>query len=89
VRGSRSEPIPLNGEPDSDDEDDWLLEPLEDMRGEASARFSGEDAVRGTPCHVITAGTGSHEFTVWVDDVYIRRVSEKIIGTSRLGGRAG
>jgi hypothetical protein len=89
IFGRPGEPIPLNREPDSDDGDDWLLEPLEDMRGAASARFSGEDAVRGTPCHVITAATGSHELTVWVDDVYIRPVSEKIIGTSRLGGTGG
>jgi hypothetical protein len=84
--GRPGESIPLNRAPDSDDEDDWLLEPLEGMRGAASARFSGEDVVRGTPCRVITAETGSHEFTVWVDDVYIRRVSEKITGTSRLWG---
>jgi hypothetical protein len=84
--GRPGEPIDGRQAPVSDDEDDWLLEPLEDLRGAASARFSGEDAVRGTPCRVITAETGSHEFTVWVDDVHIRRVSEKTIGTSRIGG---
>jgi hypothetical protein len=84
--GRPGEPVDGRRAPVSDDEDDWLLEPLEDLRGAASARFSGEDVVRGTPCRVITAETGSHEFTVWVDDVYIRRVSEKTIGTSRLGG---
>jgi hypothetical protein len=47
------------------------------MRGAASAGFSGEDVVRGTPCRVITAVPGSREFMVWVDDVYVRRISEK------------
>jgi hypothetical protein len=85
--GRPGAPIPLNGEPDDDDdEDDWLLDPLEDLRGAACARFSGEDTVRGTPCQVITAETGSHEYTVWVDDAYIRRASETTTGTSRLGG---
>jgi hypothetical protein len=84
--GRPGEPVDVHRAPDTDDGDDWLMEPLEDMRGAASARFSGEDAVRGTPCQVITAKTGSHEYTVWVDDVYIRRVSEKTIGTSRIGG---
>jgi hypothetical protein len=84
--GRPGEPVDGRRAPDSDDEDDWLLEPLADLRGAVSARFSGEDDVRGTPCQVIIAETGSHEFTVWVDDVYIRRVSEKTIGTSRLGG---
>jgi hypothetical protein len=84
--GRPGAPIPLNGAPDDDDGDDWLLDPLEDLRGAARARFGGEDAVRGTPCQVITAETGSHEYTVWVDDAYIRRASETITGTSRLGG---
>jgi len=84
--GRPGAPVDVRRAPDSDDEDNWLLEPLEDMRGAVSARFSGDDAVRGTPCRVITAETGSHEFTVWADDVYIRRVSEKTTGTSRLGG---
>jgi hypothetical protein len=61
----------------SDAGEDWLLEPLEDLRGAVSARFSGEDIVRGTPCQVIIAVTGAREFTVWVDDVYVRRLSEK------------
>jgi hypothetical protein len=55
------------------------------MRGAASARFSGEDVVRGTPCQVITAVTNSREFTVWVDDIYIRRISAKTARPSLWG----
>jgi hypothetical protein len=70
---------------DSEAGEDSLLEPLENMRGAASARFSGEDVVRGTPCQVITAVTSSREFTVWVDDIYIRRISEKTTRPSLWG----
>lgn len=70
---------------DSDAGEDSLLKPLEDMRGAASARFSGEDVVRGTPCRVITAVTGSREFTVWADDAYIRRISAKTASSSLWG----
>jgi hypothetical protein len=75
--GRPGELVEEHPSPDSDEGDDSLLEPLAGMRGAASARFSGEDIVRGTPCRVITAETGSGEFTVWVDDVYVRRISTK------------
>jgi hypothetical protein len=75
--GRSGEPVEEHPAPESEEGEDSLLEPLEDMRGVASARFSGEDVVRGTPCRVITAETGSGEFTVWVDDVYVRRISAK------------
>lgn len=71
--------------PDSDAGDDSLLEPLEDMRGAVSARFSGEDVIRGTPCQVITAETGSREFTLWADDVYIRQIRTKMARPSLWG----
>ncbi len=74
--GRPGEPVEEHPAPDSDEGEDSIMEPLEEMRGAASARFSGDDVVRGTPCQVITAGTGSREFTVCVDDAYIRRVSE-------------
>lgn len=70
---------------DSDAWEDSLLQPLEDMRGAASAWFSGEDIVRATPCQMITAVTGSREFTAWVDEVYIRRIREKTAWPSLLG----
>jgi hypothetical protein len=75
--GRPGEAVEEHPTPESDEGNDSLMEPLEEMRGAASARFSGEDLVRGTPCQVITAETGSREFTVWTDDVHIRRISEK------------
>lgn len=79
--GRSGEPVEEHPTADSDA---WKvpLEPLEYMRGAvacgaASARFSGEDIVRGTPCRVIAAATGSREFTVWADDVSIRRISDR------------
>ena len=75
--GRSGEPVEEHPTTGSDAGEDSPLEPLEDMRGAACARFSGEDIVRATPCQMITVVTGSREFTVWVDDVYIRRVSEK------------
>jgi hypothetical protein len=75
--GRPGEPVEEHPTPDSDEGAESPLEPLADMRGAASARFSGEDVVRGTPCRVITAETGSGEFTVWVDDVHVRRMSSK------------
>jgi hypothetical protein len=75
--GRPGEPVEEHPAPESDEADESLMEPLEEMRGAVSARFSGEDVVRGTPCQVITAETGSREFTVWVDDVHIRRIAAK------------
>jgi hypothetical protein len=75
--GRPGEPVEEHPATDSDEGEEPLLEPLADMRGAASARFSGEDFVRGTPCRVITAETGSGEFTVWVDDVHVRQMSSK------------
>jgi hypothetical protein len=83
--GRPGEPVEEHPTSDSDAGEDSLLEPLEDMRGAASARFSGEDVVRGTPCQVITAVTNSREFTVWVDDIYIRRISAKTARPSLWG----
>ena len=87
--GRPGAPVDGGRAPDSDDGDDWLLEPLAVLRGAVSARFVGEDDVRGTPCQVIIAEAGSHEFTVWVDGVYIRRISEKTTATSSLRGTTG
>jgi hypothetical protein len=76
--GRPGEPVEEHPAPDSDEgEEESLLEPLADMRGAASARFSGEDIVRGTPCRVIAAETRSREFTVWVDDAHVRQMSSK------------
>jgi hypothetical protein len=78
--GRPGEPVeehPAAPDDDEGEEEEPLLEPLADMRGAASARFSGEDIVRGTPCRVIAAETGSREFTVWVDDVHVRQMSSK------------
>jgi hypothetical protein len=83
--GRPGEPVEEHPTSDSDAGEDSLLEPMEDMRSAVSARFSGEDVVRGTPCQVIAAVTGSRELTVWVDDVYIRRISEKITMPSLWG----
>jgi hypothetical protein len=83
--GRSGEPVEEHPTTDSDAWEDSLLDPLDDMRGAASARFSGEDIVRDTPCQMITAVTGSREFTVWVDDVYIRRIREKTAWPSLLG----
>lgn len=83
--GRPGEPVEEHPTSDSDAGEDSLLEPLEHMRSAVSARFSGEDVVRGTPCQVIAAVTDSREFTVWVDDVYIRRISEKITRPSLWG----
>lgn len=74
--GRPGEPVEEHPAPDSDEGGDSLMEPLEAMRGgAASARLSGEGVVRGAPCQVITTETGSGEFTVWVDDVHVRRIS--------------
>lgn len=75
--GRPDEPVEEHPAPDSDEGAESLLEPLANMRGAASARFSGEDIVRGTPCRVIAAETDSREFTVWVDDVHVRQMSSK------------
>lgn len=83
--GRTGEPVEEHPTTGSGAGEDWLRGPLEHMRGVASARFSGEDSVRGMPCQVITAVTGSSEFTVWVDDVYIRRFIAKTEGLSLLG----
>jgi hypothetical protein len=87
--GRPGEPVEEHPAPESDEGEDSLLEPLEEMRGAASARFSGEDLVRGTPCRVITAETGAREFTVWVDDARIRRISEKSAMPSLWGAVTG
>jgi hypothetical protein len=83
--GRPGEPVEDHPVNDSDAAEDSLLEPLEEMRGPARAWFSGEDVVRGMPCQVITAETGSREFTVWVDDAYIRRIIEKTARPSLWG----
>jgi hypothetical protein len=83
--GRSGEPVEEHPTTGSDAWEDSLPKSLEDMRGAASARFSGEDVVRATPCQVITAVTGSREFAVWVDDVYIRRIREKTALPSLLG----
>lgn len=83
--GRPGEPVEEHPATGNDAWEDSLLEPLEDMRGAASAWFSGEDIVRATPCRVITAVTGSREFTVWADDDYIRRIREKTALPALLG----
>jgi hypothetical protein len=75
--GRLGEPVEEHPALDSDEREESLLEPLANMRGAASARFGGEDIVRGTPCRVIAAETGSRKFTVWVDDVHVRQMSSK------------
>jgi hypothetical protein len=83
--GRSGEPVEEHPAAGSDAGGDSPLEPLEDMRDAVSARFCGEDVVRATPCQVITAVTGSREFTAWVDDVYIRRIREKTAWPGLLG----
>jgi hypothetical protein len=87
--GRPGEPVEEHPSPDSYSGDDSLLEPLEYIRGAASARFSGEDIARGTPCRVIAVETGSRQFTVWLDDVYIRRIREKSVKSSVWGKLRG
>ena len=55
--GRTGESVEEHPSPDSYSGDDWLLEPLEWVRGTAIARFGGEDIVRDTPCQVIAAET--------------------------------
>jgi hypothetical protein len=87
--GRPGEPVEEHPAPDGNSEDNSLLEPLKSIHGAASARFSCEDIVRGTPCQVIAVETGSRQFKVWIDDVYIRRVREKNVKSSIWGKLQG
>ena len=44
------------------------------------ARYAGDEAVRETMCRVVTVQAGSSEFTVWIDDEYIRRIQSEVYG---------
>jgi hypothetical protein len=61
------------------------LELLESIRSAVTVQVTGEDVVRGTPCQVVTVETESHEFTVWVDEVYIRRIYEERVESTMWG----
>lgn len=58
------------------------LELLRRLRDVTDARQVGHETVRGTPCQIIAARVGAAEFTVWIDDEYIRRVQTKQGGSS-------
>ena len=47
---------------------------LTQLQGATDARHTGEEAVRGTPCHVLAVLAGPAELTVWIDDAHIRRI---------------
>ncbi len=83
--GRPGEPVEEHPSPDINSGDDSLLEPLEYIRSGASARFIGEEIVRGTPCRVIAVEKGSRQFTVWLDDDYVRRIREKSAKSSVWG----
>jgi hypothetical protein len=87
--GRPGEPVHEHPSPDSNSGDDSLLEPMEYIRSGASARFTGEEIVRGTPCRVMAVEKGSREFTIWVDDAYIRRIREKTVKSTVLGKLRG
>ena len=38
------------------------------------ARYSGAEAVRGTPCRAVAVLAGSAELTAWIDDEHVRRI---------------
>jgi hypothetical protein len=38
------------------------------------ARYSGAEALRGTPCRAVVVLAGSAELTVLIDDVHVRRI---------------
>lgn len=58
------------------------LELLRSLRDVTEARRVGQETVRGMPCQVIVAKVGSTEFTIWIDDEYIRRVKTEQGGSS-------
>jgi hypothetical protein len=87
--GRPGEPVEEHPSPDSYSADDSLLEPLQYIRGAASARLSGEDIVRGTPCRVISVEKGSRQFTLWMDDAYIRRIREASVKSTIWGKLRG
>jgi hypothetical protein len=61
---------------------DAPLELLRRLRDVTNARPVGRETVRGTPCQVIAARVGSAEYTVWVDEEHVRRVSTEQGGSS-------
>jgi hypothetical protein len=87
--GRPGESVEEHPSPDSYSGDDWLLEPLECVRGTAIARFGGEDIVRDTPCRVIAIETNSRQFVFWMDDAYIRRVREQTVKSGIWGKLRG
>lgn len=50
------------------------LDLLRLVQGVTHARYAGAETVRGTPCRLIAAASGSAEFTVWIDDEHVRRI---------------
>jgi len=62
--------------------DDAPLELLRRLREVTDARPAGRATVRGTLCQVIAARAGSAEYTVWIDEDYIRRVQTEQAGSS-------
>ena len=44
------------------------------LLGVTQARYSGAQAVRGTPCRAVAVVAGSAELTVWIDDEHVRRI---------------
>lgn len=78
--GRRGEPVEEHPVPGR-----TFPELLEGIRHVTSARFSGADVVRGTPCRVIVGEKDAHEFTIWVDDAHIRRIHEEYVISSMLG----
>ena len=47
------------------------------MREAADARHIGDETVRDAICRMVTVRAGSSEFTVWIDDEYIRRIQSE------------
>ena len=47
------------------------------MRQATGARHAGDETLQGTMCRMVTIRAGSSEFTVWIDDDYIRRIQSE------------
>ena len=47
---------------------------LMQLQGATDARYTGDEAVRGTLCQVLAVLAGPAELTVWIDDAHIRRI---------------
>ncbi len=47
------------------------------LREVTRARYSGTEALRGTPCRAVAVLAGSAELTVWIDDEHVRLIQSE------------